>query len=808
MLAIANLYGIIYGVYYAIRLFIYKRGAEYMARNDAKDVERQYYEFKRRMEQKRANAPAKPAPVKKAAPASQKSPIKKSAKPIPPKAEEKPAAPEITPVEVFEEAAAQPVSVEVPQPAAYEMPAEPEKQPEMEIPGEAAAADIPEDDFTGEELNISFEPEDESYAAEDEPEADEEYEEDDKEDDSDDEDEDDGEESVGFMNTIRETGSRLLSGLSGFASSLGGKLRSLKRGKADEEYEEDEESFDEASYEEDSYEEETYDEAPAEEMEEPEIILESETAEDTFEAPVQEADAADLTEEAADAPAEDLAADVGEISEAPIPFEEDPAFDENVDPDLDEDNEDDEDDEGEKISFFARLMSGIKARRSRAEDDSEESEEDDDGEDDDEDEEEDKKPGFFARLKQRRPAESEDDEEAEEDAEEASEPPVISEEASYNETEEAFDAEEEAPVDAAPAAIELDDDWDDDDDAEYEDVMAEGAAFENLYEAVPVIAPAEAPADEPVLEEEIPAPHADNQEGEYTPMENNNNNRKSMTELMAEGLNDTPTLSRRERRMLAEADAAKKAPAAKISADLEALEDADMNEEPTQEYTPVRARADEPAARPAALKRPIVALDDDDEDDEEEEEEIRPVRKPASKKKAPLYEDEDDEDDDDDEDEEEVRPARKPFGRKKAPVYDDDEDDEEDDYDEDDEEDDDDYDDDDDEEVSFGKRLFGFLKYLLAIIVIVALVVLGLRVCEGAGYISLDSVRSALGNSSFVTAVFPEPAAEDAGDTQATLSPLTTPSPAPTDAAATDAPAATDGAEATTDPAAIAAANA
>jgi len=57
-----------------------------MAHNDAREVERQYYEFRQRMAQKRAANPAPAAPARKKAPA--KAPVKPAAKPVPPKAEE------------------------------------------------------------------------------------------------------------------------------------------------------------------------------------------------------------------------------------------------------------------------------------------------------------------------------------------------------------------------------------------------------------------------------------------------------------------------------------------------------------------------------------------------------------------------------------------------------------------------------------------------------------------------------------------------------------------------------------------------
>ena len=148
-----------------------------MAHNDAREVERQYYEFRERMAKKRTGSPSF-APVKKAAPvkgAPAKAPVKSAQKSVPPRAEEhiddpmttrlvrsapiKPVGPaieEITPVEeavlhVAEPAApeAQPKSEPAPvQLPVTEAPAEeilpPAEEPEAEDGGEDAYEEIAE----------------------------------------------------------------------------------------------------------------------------------------------------------------------------------------------------------------------------------------------------------------------------------------------------------------------------------------------------------------------------------------------------------------------------------------------------------------------------------------------------------------------------------------------------------------------------------------------------------------------------------------------------------------------------------------
>jgi len=234
------------------------------------------------------------------------------------------------------------------------------------------------------------------------------------------------------------------------------------------------------------------------------------------------------------------------------------------------------------------------------------------------------------------------------------------------------------------------------------------------------------------------------------------NKQKSMTELMAEGLNDTPTLSRRERRMLAEAAEAKNnAESSTLSEDLTQTEEGVVDDTPTQEYTPVRTQQ-------TPAKKPVILPDDDEEDEEEEEEvPVKPAKKSSKKaaKKAPKKqlppEDDEDEDEDEDDEDEEVQPKR---GRKSAkrPVYDDDDEDEDDE----DDDDDDDYEDDDEdeEEVSFGTRVLGFLKALLVIVLLILLVILALRLAEAGGHINLEPLRAKVGSSvPFIHTLFPAP---------------------------------------------------
>lgn len=85
-------------------------------------------------------------------------------------------------------------------------------------------------------------------------------------------------------------------------------------------------------------------------------------------------------------------------------------------------------------------------------------------------------------------------------------------------------------------------------------------------------------------------------------------------------------------------------------------------------------------------------------------------------------------------------------------ALDDDEDEDEDDEDIDDE-------DDDEDDISVSKRIFGFIRALLAILLVLILLVITLRVGEAGGYLKLDWLRNGLGSRvSFVNTLFPEPA--------------------------------------------------
>lgn len=237
----------------------------------------------------------------------------------------------------------------------------------------------------------------------------------------------------------------------------------------------------------------------------------------------------------------------------------------------------------------------------------------------------------------------------------------------------------------------------------------------------------------------------------------------SLSELLAKELDDAPVLSRQERKALAA-----KNQAAGGGTPSGALNNVD---EPTMEFTPVRARdtsanmkpvsdddyddEDEEEEAPKPARKGLfgrsrkVAQEEYDEDDEDDED-VRPVKRPAVKSRNSRYEDEDD----DEEDDEEIRPRGKSASRRS------DYDDEDDDYD------DDDYEDDDyeDERPSVAKRILRFLRGLLILVIIGALLVLGLRELENRDILSLDSLRGLGGIGPVVETVFPDPdASNDAG---------------------------------------------
>ena len=69
------------------------------------------------------------------------------------------------------------------------------------------------------------------------------------------------------------------------------------------------------------------------------------------------------------------------------------------------------------------------------------------------------------------------------------------------------------------------------------------------------------------------------------------------------------------------------------------------------------------------------------------------------------------------------------------------------------------YEDDDEDDISVSKRIFGFIRALLAILLVLILLVITLRVGEAGGYLKLDWLRNGLGSRvSFVNTLFPEPA--------------------------------------------------
>ena len=638
-----------------------------MSRKDAKDVEREYYEYRRRMQERRRQQSAG-ATARQAVSPVQRKPLK-------------PEAP--APVESAKAEAAQPVVEEIRQPQpdlTVEAAAEVAAEVTDSAAEAAAAAGLVEED----QLELSEDAVDESaLPAEDAPEEEEPKDADsdedgEYEDEGEDEDEEDGE-HTGFSGILRSVGARF--------GALGGLLKNIgKRRDDDEEEDEDDESDEDFAASEDEAEEIAEAESEAEEAVEVEPAVEAEEIADVepaveaeepadvepaaeVEAPTdvpEEApavdsppeaedagEAADVPAEDADVPAEDAQAPV-ETAEIPVEDAEDIAAEDGVirSPTV-------------PIDLSVDTTGDAPEAPASAEDGEQSEDDEDDGEDEDEDDE-DSGPsllsGLVGKLKtlinRRREADDEDEEE-----------------------------------DAAPPA------------------RKRGKAAGDI---------------------ENEAHGANDMEGDLNTMDNN---RKSMTEMMAEGMTETPSLSRRERRMLAEAagNAASTANSLKEKAedDLDQISEAIAeDEQPTVEYKPVRAKAER--------KKPVVLLDDEDEDEDEDDEEEEVETKKGKKarrpeKKREVYDDDEDEDDEDDED------------------YDDDDDD--------------DYDDDEDEddEISVGKRIFGFLKALIAIFLLLALIVLALRVGESAGYVKLDWIRDKVGSRiGFVNTLFPEPDASPA----------------------------------------------
>ncbi|MDL2206773.1 hypothetical protein LJC33_07695 [Eubacteriales bacterium OttesenSCG-928-N13] len=234
---------------------------------------------------------------------------------------------------------------------------------------------------------------------------------------------------------------------------------------------------------------------------------------------------------------------------------------------------------------------------------------------------------------------------------------------------------------------------------------------------------------------------------EQQPMSENENKRPQLTEKLADELNAAPALSRRERKSMAMAGSVTQA-ASKPSepTEEEISHPVQPVDEPTQQFKPLRARS-------------VKAVEPDEDD---------------------LLDDEDDEDDDD------IQPKRGRFSRKR-PVYRDeelDDDDYEDDYEEefeDDDYDDDDYDeydeDDDRYHISAGKRVLGFFKGLLLIVVLLVLALITMRILEGQGIVSFNGLRSTVGQMIPLEWALPEP---DAAVQPAIVEPTDAPVELPT----------------------------
>jgi len=324
-------------------------------------------------------------------------------------------------------------------------------------------------------------------------------------------------------------------------------------------------------------------------------------------------------------------------------------------------------------------------------------------------------------------------------------------------------AEVDAPkADPVPADDEPDDDDDDDDDLP-------ATRGTRLFGFFSKFKGRSAAADEDAYEPDQP-------DGKDETMQEEK--RAALTERLAEELNSAPALSRRERKALAagKGKPASAAPAAPVkiasptasapaASDLPAAtmpfsaptatRPAFTDDEPTQEFRPLRARVAPPAP-----------LDEEDEYDEDDDDDLPPVRrapKPAKeKKRRRVYKDEDleDEYDEDRYDEDRYDDDRYDDDRYDDDRYDDDRYDGYDDYD--------DYDDydeeddryDDDYYVSPGRRFLGFLKGLIAFVLFLALCVLALRQLEASRLISLTGLRQTVGQIIPLDAILPSPPPE------------------------------------------------
>ncbi len=214
-------------------------------------------------------------------------------------------------------------------------------------------------------------------------------------------------------------------------------------------------------------------------------------------------------------------------------------------------------------------------------------------------------------------------------------------------------------------------------------------------------------------------------------------------------------------------------------------------DEPTREFTPVNMREvqgsvtkDDPFAIPEdqsfTHSKADDEDDDEDEDDEDEDVKKKPRRGLFGRRAAKYDEDDDDDedydededdDDDEDEDEEEDRHSRSRglFGRRKKSSDEDDDDDDEDDEEYDEYEDDDEYDDEDDEyddyddEDEYDDRypishhIFGVLKWVALLLVLLVLIVLGLNFLYASGSNFLvPQLHEAMGDTAAFHLLFPK----------------------------------------------------
>ena len=227
------------------------------------------------------------------------------------------------------------------------------------------------------------------------------------------------------------------------------------------------------------------------------------------------------------------------------------------------------------------------------------------------------------------------------------------------------------------------------------------------------------------------------QEGEPLMSEQQENN-AMLTDILGEGIDEKPGLTRRERRALLEANEKLPVKGGVISDNRKANEKF-SDDAPTVEFTPIRVHPDEKSQTAAQDRKPAPAL--------------KPTDKP---RRAPIKIAEEIKERDSERQRVDSRAKlerEEPVRREpKRRVYDDDDDYDDDDYDEFD-----DYDDDDDDYYSFGKRFLGFAKVLLMLLLIILLAILALQFAESNGSVSLDSVRNL--PIPYIDTIFPKPSA-------------------------------------------------